>query len=240
MGPVCADLGTVTGRRLKLVVGLLYVGIPGVLVAVAETLESDRLDSAAVLVTMPFSLVAAGPYLAALDAVDSAAPELWNWVNVMGAVLIAAVNLLLAWGAARGVRAGWRRLRRDWSGPARADRAEARRAVRAIPRATRIEVLRLAQRGERYPDPAVAAAAERYARLEFTPWPASAPSPLLPALGVLVVAAGFLGSDSLPLVLGVCVGVPVVLVGGLAWLVKRSWRPLTTLSPPLATVPEAR
>jgi hypothetical protein len=36
------------------------------------------------------------------------------------------------------------------------------------------------------------------------------------------------------------VGVPVVLVGGLAWLVKRSWRPLITLPSELAPVPEAR
>jgi hypothetical protein len=105
--------------------------------------------------------------------------------------------------------------------------------MRAIPRATRIEVARHCDRGERHPDPAVAAAAERWARLELAPWPTSIPSVLLPGIGVLLTAAGLRDSNIMPMWLGVPFGVSVVLLGGLSWPLKRYWQQLTKLPPAL-------
>jgi hypothetical protein len=73
----------------------------------------------------------------------------------------------------------------------KAVRREASRVWAHIPLVQRREVLRLAARGQRHPDPAVAEAAERYAATALPAvWWNQVPGWLLPVLGAVLIAAG--------------------------------------------------
>jgi hypothetical protein len=112
-----------------------------------------------------------------------------------------------------------------------------RRALRALTAAQRADLVRLANRGERHPDPAVAVTAHRWAHgTEWRRWWNRVPGWLLPAASALVAAAIVLcgAADLMPMptalvVASACV-VPLVL-GLLAWSSKATARTFRAVYP---------
>lgn len=112
-----------------------------------------------------------------------------------------------------------------------------RKALRALPAAQRAELVRLANRGERHPDPVVASTARRWAHgTEWSRWWNRVPGWSLPAAGALVAAAIVLcgSADLMPMpaalvLAGACV--VVIALGLLAWSSKATARTFRTVYP---------
>jgi hypothetical protein len=107
--------------------------------------------------------------------------------------------------------------------------------LKALGREKRAEVFRLANKGERHPDPVVALAASRWSHAErWNSLPNRAPGWLLPLVGILFIVLAL--AAPVPLLhllspLFVVGGVVVVVCGVLGWISTSSARTLRAIYP---------
>jgi uncharacterized membrane protein YidH (DUF202 family) len=93
---------------------------------------------------------------------------------------------------------------------------------KSLGREKRGEVLRLASRGERHPDPVVAAAAHRWSHAErWNTFANRLPGWLLPSVGIIVIVLIVIARLPAVLIIG---GVLVVVLGSLGWMSTSSAR----------------
>ncbi|MEY9964931.1 hypothetical protein ABIA33_002973 [Streptacidiphilus sp. MAP12-16] len=104
-----------------------------------------------------------------------------------------------------------------------AERKAAFEAWRRLPRSARIEVLNLARRQRRHPDPAVAGAAIEWARTQhWRVWWRKLPPYVLPLVGVAeTLGCWFIAPDGVAKIAIVAAGVVVVLSGLLGWNARK-------------------